>query len=222
MTQPPYIFTWMLVSPQRRNYSTALDEFIVGHFRVRLAGNRLEVHFHGPGSCTPESAKALADKYVSALGKSPTMMAILLTKDEWLERTTPPLGRVVMIDCAQESRDETAKAVKSARNELLPDKDTTLRKVYDHFQDAREHVNPANDQTAFSIYKALEEMEENIGGEEKAVTALGKRFKKAKRAANDKRHREGKFAPTPNPSTSLVALAEEVLREYEQYLLEQT
>lgn len=212
-------FNWMLW-PLHGDLSGASDEFIAEGFRVRLIGNRLEVSFEASGTCSPEAAKALAEKYVDVLGKRLAMAAALITEAEWSARTTPPFGANMTISSTRQDRSRVARAVREARNELLASADEALRRCYDYRQDAHQHVNTA--EAVYAIYKAMEVLEERFGNEQKAVAKLGKQFKAVKRAANEQRHIEGKWEPMLNPPASLVGSAEEVIKQYERYLLMNT
>ncbi|SRR6266480_1834349 len=112
--------------------------------------------------------------------------------------------------------------LKKARNELLTSEDEPLRRCYDHLQDAHERVHTANDEAAYDAYKAIEVLEERFGGERGAVAVLGKTLKKAKIAANEKRHIPKKGRGQPTASAESVELTRQVIRKYERYLLDHT
>jgi hypothetical protein len=221
MTTTGKTFKWMLW-PSHGELSTASDEFLAEEFRVRLMGNRLEVSFEAPGTCSLESVKVLAEKYVETLATHLVMLLSLMTEAEWMKRTTPPFGNNMTMLC-DNRRDPSRvmSAVRAARNELLPLEDETLRRCYDHLQDARKYLHTPNDEGMhFEAYKAMEVLENHFGGESKAVAALGETFKKAKTAANTKRHIPEKVQRQPKTSVGAFELATRVIRRYEQYLLE--
>lgn len=218
MTTPGTTFEWNLYSLPE-SFQTAHDEFIAEGFRIRLMGCILEVSFEAAGTCSPDSAKVLAQKYVDALGKRLLMTPALLTEEDWLRRTTPPFQGNITISSNREDRDRLKRAIREAREELLATDDDVLRRCYGHLQDAREHMNSATNQTTVSVYKAMEELKRAFGGEGKAVRELGNQFKVVGRFANVERHVVGKFEPMPQPSASLLGRALEVIRKYEQYLL---
>lgn len=220
MTSPDTSFKWFLLTFPEQFY-TAHDEFIAEGFRVRLMGPTLEVSFEAQGTCSPDSARALAKKYVRALGKRLLTVPLLITESEWIARTTPPFQGNMTVLSDREDQNRVVTAVSEARNELLASAHATLRRCYDHLQDAREHEGQTNNQTAVSVYQAMEELGKRFGGDEEAAAELGKQFKDVKRAANEERHIEGKFEPMSNPPASLVGAAVEVIREYERYLLEE-
>lgn len=218
MTPPDTSFKWFLLTfPE--NFRTAHDEFLAEGFRIRLMGNMLEVSFEAQGTCSPDSARVLAEKYVGALGKRLLTVPVLITEAEWIARTTPPFQGYSTVLSDREDQNRIVTAVSEARNELLASADEALRRCYNYLQDAHEHMNEATDQTSVSAYKALEELEQSFGGEAEAVAALGKEFKVAKRVANQPRHIEGKYELMPNPPASPLGLATNVIRSYERYLL---
>ena len=61
MTATHMTFKWMLWTHQKNVHGLS-DEFIAKGFRVRLMGSILEVSFEGSGTCSPDSAKSLAEK----------------------------------------------------------------------------------------------------------------------------------------------------------------
>ena len=197
----------------------ASDEFIAEGFRVRLMGPTLEVSFEASGTCSLDSARSLAEKYVETLAKHLLMPLTLITEAEWLERTAPPFGKMTTF-VNREDRSRVVSAVREARNELLASEDKDLRRCYDYLQDARERMYTLNDEAAYDAYKAIEVLKERFGDEGKAVAALGNIFKKAKRATNEKRHIPKKGHLQPKASVGSVELTREVIRKYERYLLD--
>lgn len=220
MTTTGKTFKWMLWSPGG-HFSAAFDSFITSGFRVQLRGNVLELSFEALGSCSQDSAEALAEKYVEALRKCLGVPPHLMTEAEWLKRTTPPFGAMMTISTNREDRSHVVRAVREARNELLASEDEALRRCYDLLQDAHERMNTPNDQGAyFAAYEAMEVLGEHFGNEKKAKAALGVIFKEAKTAANARRHNQKKGQPQPKPSVVVVEMATKVIRNYERYLLD--
>jgi hypothetical protein len=219
MTSTGKTFKWMLW-PQEGVFG-ASDEFIVEAFRVRLMGNMLDLSFEGTSPCSSAAASALAEKYVTSLGKRVVSPLALITEQEFLVRTTPPFGAMTTRSATREGRERIARAVREARNELLSAADETLRRCYEYFQDAREQINILDGKPAYEAYKALEVLEARFGSERNAIAVLGKVFKKAKRAANEPRHIPRKGLPQSRESASLesVELVRETIRAYERYLL---
>jgi hypothetical protein len=70
-----------------------------------------------------------------------------------------------------------------------------------------------------AAYKALEVLEERFGSEAAAKAALGQEFKRAKKAANSKRHIPENIRYEPETSGEVFRLATLVIRNYEQHLL---
>lgn len=219
MTATHKTFKWALWT-HHGNVHGASDEFIVEGFRVRLMGPTLEVSFEASGTCSPDSAKSLAEKYVKTLAKHLATVLTLMTEAEWLQRTAPPFGKMTTFYSKREDRGRVVSAVREARNELLASEDKTLRRCYDFLQDALERMCTINDEAAYDAYKAIEVLEERFGGEKKAVAALGNILKKAKTAANEKRHIPEKGQLQPKASVGSVELTRQVVRKYERYLLD--
>ena len=214
ISPPTNTFKWIL-QPLYEPLAGASDEFLAGEFRIRLMGNSLEVTFEGTGPCSPEAARALAEKYIAAL----KMPVFLITEEEFLKRTTPPFGGVMRtLSINREGRRQAERAVREARNELLASANEALRRCYNYLQDAHERLYTGED-AAYAVYKAMEVLEERFGGEAKAIAALGKTLKEAKKAANEERHIPEKVKPQANASGRSVGLAREVIRAYERYLL---
>ena len=222
MTATGKTFKWMVQSHDRLNFS-AFDEFVViaEGFRVRLMGETLELSFEAAsGPCSLGSAKALAEKYVETLRINLGMPLSLETEADRLKRTTPPLGLMRTISPNREDRSRVARAVREARNELLAPADEALRRCYDHLQDAREHMNTPNDESAhFAVYKAMEVLETHFGSQQRARVVLGNTVKEAKTAANKKRHIPEKVQQQPKASVGAFELATKVIRSYERHLL---
>ena len=221
MTAPDKTLKWMLWSPPGI-ISGAFDEFIAEGFRVRLMGNMLEVSFEASDTWSPDSANALAVKYVEALGKGLLMTPTLMTEAEWLQRTTPPFGGNTTIFSNQGDWSQVANAVREARNELLTAADVTLRRCYDCLSDAQVCMHAhKNNEAAYAAYKAIEVLENRFGGEGAAVKILGKKLKQAKTAANKERHIAEKTLSQPKSSIGTVELTKQVIQKYERYLLHQ-
>jgi hypothetical protein len=219
MTAAHNTFKWTIWSHE--NLQGASDEFVTKGFRVQLTGLTIELSFEGSGACSPDSAKSLAEKYVETLAKHMATSLSLITEAEWLQRTAPPFGQMTTLYGYRESRDRVVNAVREARNDLLASEDKTLRGCYDYLQDARDRMYTVIDEAAYDAYKAIELLEEEFGGERKAIAVLGKILKKAKTTANQKRHipRKGQ---QPKASAESVELTRQVVRKYERYLLDRT
>ena len=163
------------------------DEFIADGFRLVLMGNTLDLYFEALGTTSYDVARALAEKYVTALGKNLASPMTLITEEEFLKRTTPPFGNFVMTNrtasLAWEERGLCARAIKAARTELLADADPTLRQRYDYLQEAVEEERKPDRKPAYAVFKAMEVLKERFGSDGKAGRILGKVFEQTKQAA---------------------------------------
>ena len=79
MTATHKTFKWTLWT-LHENVHGASDEFIAEGFRVRLMGPTLEVSFEASGTCSPDAAKSLAEKYVKTLAKHLTTNLLSLLR----------------------------------------------------------------------------------------------------------------------------------------------
>ena len=208
----------------------AWDEFVVGDFRVRLEGNSLELLFEGSGTPSPDNALALANRYVEALNRRLVPQLQLMTEEEFIARTTQlfplrPVGETVAY--SRERRERTFRAVDEARNELLANADPALQRVYGYLRRAREQDGRFRENAILDLYKAVETIENALGGEAEAGQILGclQAIKALKRVANE-RTADERHAPTDPAATPVRAdigrafentLA--VVRPYEAYLM---
>jgi hypothetical protein len=221
MTATGKTFKWMLWSPHGHN-SGASDEFVVvaEGFRVRLMGDTLELSFEASGTCSPNSARALAEKYVEALRKCLGKPCSLMTEEDWSKRMTPPFGGIRTISTNREDQGRVASAAREARNELLASEDEALRRCYDSLQDARERMRLLDEKGAHvAVYEAMEVLETHFKSKKERVAALGNFHKEAMTAANTKRHILEKVKLHPTSSVGPIELATEALRRYERHLL---
>lgn len=222
MTTTDNTFKWMLW-PSDGNLCTASDEFVAEGFRFQLEGHELAMSFEAHGTCSQESAKALAEKYVETLRDRLLAPLALMTEAEWSKRTTPPFGNnMTMFYDNRQDPSRVISAVRAARHALLALDDETLRRCYDHLQNAREHLHTPNDDGMhFEVYKAMEILEKHFGGHTKTVAALEKTVEKAKTAANRKRHISEETDQQPKSSIGAFELATRAIRRFERYLLEE-
>jgi hypothetical protein len=203
------------------------DEFMADGFRIRVGGGRMELFFEGSGAPSPADARAVADKYVSALQRYLATPLRLMTDEEFSARTTPPFGVTLMGRSAtREDRERTYWAVNAARNEMLADSDPALRRVYDYLRKAQEKDGRFTNNAINEFYKAVETIENALGGEAKAGQILGclQQIKALKRVANertgDERHAPADPAATP-PHVDIGGAYENtlpVVRAYEAHL----
>jgi hypothetical protein len=224
MTVDEVTFRWWLGSLGANQMPS--DEFVAGAFRIRLMGNFLELSFEGSGTPSPAAARELADRYLAALKHRLVAPLWLMTEEEFLARTTPPFGGMTAISASRADRERTHRAVNEARNELLAAADPALRRIYDYLRKAQEDDGRLDDNSIFYLYKAVETIEDALGGEAKAGQILGRlqEIKALKRAANertgDERHAPLDPAATP-PRADLGRALENtraVVRAYEARL----
>ena len=219
MTAVDKVFSWWFWP--LHEFQGVSDEFVVvaEGFRIRLMGSSVELSFETSGTCSPISARTLADTYVGILARRLTTQLTLITVQEFAMRTEPPLGHVNnAFSRGYRSRSESARAVRETRNEMLASTDMALCECYNYLQDAYGTSLP--EVAASAAYKAIEVLEDRFGSQTKAVDTLGKIVKEAKTAANQKRHIPKKVQMQPKTSVEPVELARQVIQRYERYLLE--
>jgi hypothetical protein len=212
------VFSWWFWPPQA--FQGMSDEFVVvaEGFRIRLMGSSLELSVETSGTCSPISARTLADTYVGILARHLTTPLTLITEQEFSMRTEPPFGHPHNVfSGGYRSRSESARAVRETRNEMLASADMALRECYNYLQDAYGTSLP--EVAASAAYKAIEVLEDRFGSQTKAVDALGKIVKEAKTAANQKRHIPKRVQMQPKTSVEPVELTKQVIKRYERYLL---
>jgi hypothetical protein len=197
-------------------------------YRVRLLGSTLELTYEGPGQSSPEAADVVAQRYVGLLRKYFPVLGTSVPEEHFLDRSAPPFGSQMTSGYHErDPRDplldprNVAAALKAARNEFLGNSsEEWLKRCYDHLQEARGEACKLNGEPGYEAYKAVEVVVQRFGSEKAADAALGTDVNWAKRVANQPRHIREKAGPpvTGDP----VALAAEVVRAYERYLLKQT
>jgi hypothetical protein len=190
------------------------DHFVVRGCRVRLMGAVLSVE------CDPAlmaAAKAVANEYAEALRKY-FSFARLMTLQEYAALP----GRAVTIQ-GKTTRESTLDGVRlrDARRALVEPAHFRLSQCYDYFQLARDEPKHA----LFNIYKMIETIEAEYGGEREAARALddGGLIKRLKREANQPDH-DQRHAPV-DPGTArtidenslarLIETAHDLVRKYE-------
>ncbi len=215
-------FSWVLY-PHHEYLPVLADEFIAGHFRLRLRGNSLHVEVEAPATEDAGlEARELAERYIKTLAKHLAIRLRLLTIKEF--QSLPPIGMTTIRGVRKEQHERIRETIRKARGELLALEDRTLRRCYDYLQDAREHPK----ESLFYLYKAVEAIEYEFTGARKAIKALGieaelKLVKKlANEPAGDERHAPKTADTTEHPKTTEKARALEsvtcIVRAYEQYL----
>jgi hypothetical protein len=204
------------------------DEFVAEEFRIRLGGNLLELTYEGPGTPTRDAAQAVAETYVAILRRHLITPLSLITDEVAMARMAPPFVRMPTgFSATREDRERTYRAVDAARNEMLADADPALRRVYDYLRKAQEKDGRFTNNAINEFYKAVETIENALGGEAKAGQILGylQEIKALKRVANertgDERHAPADPAATP-PRADIGWAFENtlsVVRAYEAYLM---
>jgi hypothetical protein len=190
------------------------DQFVVRGCRARLMGAVLSVE------CEPAQtavAAALVDEYAQALRKF-FSFARLITLEEY--QALPALSATIQDKTAlQTSLDHMR--LRDARRSIVEPVHSRLSQCYDYFQLARDEPK----QALFNIFKLIESIEAEYGGEKKAIRALddGGLIKRLKRQANRPDHDQRHAAVAPGAATSiddnslalLIEEAHDLLRKYE-------
>jgi hypothetical protein len=197
------------------------DQFVVRGCRVRLMGSVLSVE------CDPVlivAATAVANEYAEALAKNFSFLR-LMTLQEY--GTLP--GRAVTIQGKSPRELAVDRArLRDARRSIVEPAHPRLSQCYDYFQLARDEPKHA----LFNVYKMIESIEAEYGGERDAAQALddGGLIKRLKREAN-RRDRDQRHAPlepgatTPIDEHSLARLIEaayDLVRKYENAIASAT
>ena len=191
------------------------DQFVVRGCRIKMMGAVLLVE------CEPAqeaAAAAAANEYAEALRKH-FWFARLLTLGEY--RAMP--ARAIMI--RGKTARETSQArmrLRDARRSIVEHVHPRLSQCYDYLQVARDEPR----QALLHIYKLIETIEAEYGGEAEAVRALndGGLIKQLKRKANqpdhDQRHAPlvpGAVRPIDENSVAKsIEAAHDLVRKYEQ------
>jgi hypothetical protein len=215
------MFSWMLY-PHHEYLPVLGDDFIVGHFRLRLRGNSLHVEVEAPRTKDAGlAARELAEKYATTLATHLAILLRLLTIEEFGSLLAES---VTVRGLRPGERGGIEDAIRKARHVLMASEDETLRRCYDYLQDARGRP----EESLFSLYKVIEAIEHPLGGERKAIETLkiGSDVKFVKKLANepvrDERHApktEGAIRhPETTDKTRALEAATRIVRAYEQYI----
>jgi hypothetical protein len=192
------------------------DNFSVSGCRVRLTGAALSVE------CEPDQAaeaSRIVHDYVEALRRCSLFLGRLLSWEEY--GAMPPQSITFQGKSARESAYDRER-LRDARRSIVEQVHPRLSQCYDYFQLARDEPKHA----LFHIYKLVETIESEYGGEKEAGRALddGGLIKRLKRQANE-RDRDQRHAPLepgtakPIDEQSLAALVETahaLLAKYEE------
>ena len=181
------------------------DSFTVSGCRVRLMGAALSIE------CEPAQetrASRIVQDYVEALRQRSLFFGRLLSWEEY--GAMPPQSITFQGKTARESvRDR--ERLRDARRSIVEPVHPRLSQCYDYFQLARDEPKHA----LFNIYKLIETIEGDYGGEKEAIRALddGGFLKRLKRQANQPDH-DQRHAPVepgtaqPIDEQSIAALVE--------------
>ena len=214
-------FSWVLYP--HHEYLAVSDEFVVKGFRLHLQGNSLQVEIEQPANGEVGlEARALADRYARLLRMHLGIPLRVITLEEF---GSMPAGMITVRSLARQDRERVYDAIRRARNDLLGSEDHTLRRCYEYIQDAREREK----ESLFYLYKAIEAIEDKLGGERKTIEVLnvGSELKFVKRLANepvkDERHAPKEAGVIERLDRTARTRATEctirIVRAYEDYLL---
>ena len=192
------------------------DNFKVSGCRVRLMGAALSVECD-PAQAT--QASRIVQDYAEALRQRSLFFGRLLSLEEY--GAMPPQSITFQSRTARESEYDRER-LRDARRSIIEPVHPRLSQCYDYFQLARDEPKHA----LFNIYKLVETIEAQYGGEKEAIRALddGGLIKRLKRQANapDLDQRHAPLSPgtaDPIDEQSLAALAEAahaLLPKYEE------
>ena len=204
----------------------AFDEFVVGHFRLRLMGIHLTVEAEEVGE-SPElrsAASDLAYRYFAVLRKHVPLIMNLLTLEEYAN-ILPPFSQCFEFEGSTTLEPKMlSDGVRLTRDEILASSDPHLRQSYDYLELARE------DETnrLFHLYKFVETLEDSFSGEANLIKELDVKtaVKTLKRLANDRQHDQrhsrnvsGKSIRISSENQNLAMnYAYEIIRAYERSL----
>jgi len=219
-------FIWILY-PYHEYLPVLTDEFIVKQLRLRVQVNSLKVDIEAPTKENGESqARELAERYVKTLVRQLAIPLRLITTEEFPHLS--PLGMIIVRGLKKEEHQRVRDAIRKARREMLAQEHVTLRRCYDYLQDA--HENPQ--QSLFYLYKAVEVIEHEFGGERQVIEVLhvGTEVKFIKRLANesarDQRHppkgRDKVKRPEMTDHRRAAECATRLVRAYEEYVRQHT
>jgi hypothetical protein len=180
------------------NWAENRDEFVVDGCRVTLAGARVRVEPLHTGA----NAQAIADEYVAALREHVGGVTRVLTIQE--------LGALPPRSITIHTSDRRARATRRmqvgrARRDVVVRRRPRLSQCYDYFESAVDDSAHA----LSHLYKLVESVEEELGGERQAKERLdaATEVNVIKRLANDRSvlSRDQRHAPkTPGTGTRLT------------------
>ena len=192
------------------------DHFVVRGCRVRLMGAALSVE------CEPAqktAATTIVTEYSEALRRQHFAFARLMTLEEY--GAMPARAVTIQGKTAQETSQDSLR-IREARRAIVGHAHSRLSQCYDYFQLALDEPK----QSLFHIYKLVETIVAEYGGEKEAGRALddGGLIKRLKHQANQRDHdqRHAPLAPgaskpiDDNALATLVDAAHSLLRKYEK------
>jgi hypothetical protein len=209
-----------VVSPVE-DFTELTDKFVVDRCCITFGGGMLQIE---PLWSDANAAK-VADSYIDALRRHMPISRVLT-----LEQFATLPAQAITSRGSRGGRDlqNRREHLREARREVVSAAHPRLSKCYDYFQSAKERPG----YVLVELYKMIETIEEELGGEAKAIKVLGvPQLKNLKRLANDAidTSRDQRHAPrSPTSGTPLTqgeqAQALEdggiVLRAFEMWILE--
>lgn len=197
------------------DFAALSDQFVVRGCRLRLLGAVLLVECE-PAQAT--AAAAVANEYAEAIRKHFTF-ARLMTLEEY--GAMPARAVTIQGKTARETSQDRMR-LRDARRSIVEQAHSRLSQCYDYFQLARDEPR----QALFHIYKLVEIIEAEYGGEKEAARALddGGLIKRLKRQANQPDHDQRHAPPDPaatrpideNSLATLIEAAHDLVRKYEE------
>lgn len=171
---------WVL-DPQEVLFA-ASDEFAIGNFRFQLQDASLTVTtLEEEIENLATEAGELAERYAASLRKNLPSIVRLRKPEELNLR----VSQIITSNPPTLDPERLSRGLGKARNELLGSQNLRLRQCYDYMQAARE----AEEDYLFFLYKLVETVEDEFGGEGKATKPIDRKadIKFIKRLANESR-----------------------------------
>jgi hypothetical protein len=175
--------------------SDVSDEFVARNCRVTILGNLLAVQAL---SATADPVTVATD-YVVAL-RNRFVLFRLLTAEQF---SALPPAAITFVGPSRHERKNHRSELREARQTLVASDHARLSQCYDYFQSAVDDLEHA----LSNLYKMVECIENEYGGERQAVAVLGPEMKDLKRLANGD-NRDQRHAPSSpdavNPATDVL------------------
>jgi hypothetical protein len=193
----------LFISPEE-DWVGDRDQFIVEGCRVSLIGAHIRVERQSGTT----DAQAVADEYVAALREHVGGITRMLTAEEF---TDLPARQITVRGSDGRTRARRRIQIARARGELVSKRHPRLSQCYDYFESA---VDDA-DHALSHLYKLVESVEAELGGEQEAKKQLdaATQVSTIKRLANDRseQSRDQRHAPR-TPGTGVELTNEELSR----------